>query len=442
MATNNSVGKVSLVHNFIVALLILASLIFCFMPLAKLDMSQGSAEEIRNIMHEVDGDDIYEALGDMNVTVEVTPIRIIECTAFLPKLIVAGINAAKGEVDEATKADLKSTFLNPDGTIKENMKQPALLSAALAATLISDLKIGDTDSLQNNMFAFIVKIIASVFAITYMVIFALIMPLVYLILFIVTLVQLFKYGSDPQKAEDKISGKLLGAVALPLLFFLFPCVTPNITYGMGVLLILGAAALSALVNLIFSRMRSYTPSLTRKANVLQCFTVLSIAGYVLFFMNVIKTGIFRTFVHGPWSTYSAEVMDAGKNVGFDYYLDAILILLSALFVILSTAYVAKMLKRFSFSASYRNTESSGASLFTSIITLVAVALPFVVTFLTHASVDGVDKISFLVLEDAQKSALTLALVGLGIALVSEILILIFNGLAPYVEQPANSGKAE
>ena len=78
MATNNSVGKVSLVHNFITALLILASLIFCFMPLAKLDMSQGSAEEIRNIMHEVDGDDIYEALGDMNVTVEVTPIRIIE----------------------------------------------------------------------------------------------------------------------------------------------------------------------------------------------------------------------------------------------------------------------------------------------------------------------------------------------------------------------------
>lgn len=419
--------NIALAHNIISVILIIASLVFCFLPIAKLNMSEGSAQEIEHIMNQVDDGSIYEGLtkdgGLEGMVIDITPLKIVESTGFLAKLIAAGITTAGGEeIDEATKADLTATFLNPDGTIKENIKDVAVLSGALAASVISDLEFT-----ENSMFSSIFKLVASVFAIIYIMAFALIMPIVYLIVFIVSLIQLLKYGSEPEKAEDKLAGKLFGVIAFPILFFLFPCVTSTMSYGLGALLIVLTALVSAVVNLIFSRLAPLSSEESKNANILQCVTIVSIAGFALFFLNIIKTGVFRSFIGGPWADYAAQVIDAGKTVDFGFYLEAIMIMIAVVLVMLSSIYLSKMLKRISLLKDYKNPEKSGSSIAISIIMIFAAALPLIVTLLSHDPIGtATEKIYFLTLSDAQHSALILALVGLCVAFVSELVLLILK----------------
>ncbi len=444
---------VSMIQVWVSVLLILVSIFLAFSPIITFDlMDEATADSIEEMLGELGGDEIEIPDGKL----EVSAPKLIGCINLFTKLIgVAGNeNATQAERDE-----LQAMMEGEEG------KNSMLIAAALAVS------IGDVfaeDGEDAGIIGMILNVLVVLICTIYMLGFTLIIPFVYIIVGIVALIRGLTKMKTPEDVAGKVAKTLPGMIVYPMLLLAFQAVLPGMGFGSGALGLWILAFVATFLNVVVSRLRTYTVADIKYANVLQGVSLLSIVGYLVFFFNIIKTGVFHTFISGDWSTVAAMAMgngleatitehEAAEVVSNGYIVDAVLVMLAVFFVIGSIDYFKDVLQRLSLS----KTKGGDNGIASAIITLLACVLPMVVA----GSQNNYENIfdlesepigSFLDnMTDDGKSALTMALVGAIIVLVSEIALIVLkkvfcadstaasrlavlNGLAPAPEAVAEA----
>ncbi len=449
---------VSMIQIWVSVLLILVSIFLAFAPIITFDlMDAETADAIEEMLGELGaGDEIEIPDGKL----EVSAPKLIGCINLFTKLIsVAGNeNATQAEKDE-----LQAMVEGEEG------KNSMLVAAALVVSIGDVFSDGGEDT---GIIGMILNVLVVLICTIYMLGFTLIIPFVYIIVGIVALIRALTKMKTPEDVAGKVAKTLPGMIVYPMLLLAFQAVLPGMGFGSGALGLWILAFVATLLNVVVSRLRTYTVTDIKYANVLQGISLVSIIGYLVFFFNIIKTGVFHTFISGDWGTVTAMAMgngleatinehEAAEVVSNGYIVDAILVMLAVLFVVSSVDYFKDVLQRISLA----KTKGGDNGIARAIMTLLACVLPMVVlnsqnNYENIFDLDAEPIGSFLDnMSDDGKSALTMALVGAIIILASEIALIVLkkvfcadstaasrlavlNGLAPAPEAAVEAPVAE
>jgi len=387
------------------------------------------SEKIEEVMNEFNLGD--EEDFDIPDEVNVSALNIITS---ISKIVKIAKTAGAGEGAEAT-AELEEYFQSDSG------KQTMYTVVALAATVMNVFDFEDMGEM--NFMSLILDILITMvglFAVFFLMMF---MPIIMIIKTIIILIQALANMKEPERVSGSVANKLAPMVTLPLTIMLFQCVVPGMTYASGVVMIAILAIASIVLGFLVSRTRAYEKGQFAYINIVQGCALVAIAGFLVFFFNLINTGIFKAFVDGNFASYMTEVMLAMTNnpeavVNKKFIVDGIMMLVYLVLVLVCTAYVGKAAKRLSCTGGKKLKDGSYAkvkdnNLVNVIFMLPIFIIPKVVMGMMHyykdisstaAQGDG----SFLVLAAEQQSALTGVLVGLIIMFVAEVAVLVLKGV--------------
>jgi hypothetical protein len=316
-------------------------------------------------------------------------------------------------------------------TLGSKEGRDTIILVSVIVTTIMDGFSSDTDSTV----ALVVGIVTLV-AMIALLIFMLIFPIRYLITVIICSVIVIKKHAHPIEAGPAVSSKLEGTLKLPLIFLVFQCFLPMMTYTVFSMLLWIFPAIAVLMNTVFSRLNPLTKPQFKYMNVLQGMSLVGVVGYLMFFFCALQTNMIPEFLHGEWLQYSTEVHAAsqltGKTAVAGYLIDAALIALFAVGVLESVSYFKKTCNRLSCSVMNKHNKAriSDSCLPSAIVLTVFALMPLFVIILPHNYSDPFDASSsassFLTLTAEENLAYILVLVGAFLLLSAEITLLILK----------------
>ncbi len=440
MLCMNVPRKASARIQVLICVVLIVATVFCsFAPIITLKiMDKASADQVEEVVQKVANSTI-----EIPEKLDVSAPKLFGTVKLLTKVVkVAGEGAKStqnGVEIQATKEELQKTLLNDDGTVREEVKDTLLIAAAVAVTFTNAMKSDkneDGTTAGNSTFTGkILNVLVVIMALIYMLFFSLLAPVIYVIVALTAIIPAIKSMGDPTMVTAKVARKLPARVSFPMIFLLFTCVIPTMSYGIGALGIWALALICTCVNVVFSRMHAWDKKDITYANVVQGVSLVSIAGFLVYFFNVLKAGVFHSFVTGNWAGYVAKValLTAAKKkpASNAYSIDALLIVVAVMLTLVSLSYFAKVLQRISLAVTRKKDGSAREShLVLSIVLLLIVILPKYVAGTKHCfenpeTATG-NAESFLILSDAQNAALNMVLVGLVIMLLSEIALLVLK----------------
>ena len=269
-----------------------------------------------------------------------------------------------------------------------NMSQGAVDLICLIAAVISALQ---TNLLLGVCYAFILYI---VFAI----------PISCVINLFICLISIFKNITNPGKAFHRI-GKSFAKIThkLPLVLLIVALV-PNVKLGKGVIGIFAACLGGLVISLVASRLKVYEKAEFKYINLLQCFSLASVAAFAVFYMNIGKANMIPAFVDAATSVGTGQARSILIDIAFlAIYVVALVIFFN---------YMSKSLTRLACMSSSK----SDTHLFTAIVGLVVAALPFVVNYMGFG----------ISLSDEQFSAHIVCTVAIGVIFVLELVFKILS----------------
>ncbi len=297
-----------------------------------------------------------------------------------------------------------------------------LLTAFAFASVFMDAV--DEDS-SDDVISMVFTLLVTSMALLYLLVMTIVFPIVLIVLAIISLVVALTNLKTPEKAAPKLSSKLTGLLTMLFMVLLFQCAIPQISYGGGALGMLIVTIISIVLNSVAVRLPAYRKEDMKFANIVQGISLVGIVGFVLFFFNLIKTGILSMFLKGPFFTFINgynDIQDTalGMDIESNYIIDVILMVLYVAFAVTAITYIAKVTRRFSLSA-----KNHSHLLAYPILALPVFVLPTVIMASKNLNmtVNGTDYIvpqSSLALTDDQSTALTLALVGIIVMLLAEV----------------------
>ena len=279
------------------------------------------------------------------------------------------------------------------------------------------------ESSSDDILSMIFNMMTSMISLMYILVMTLILPIILLVKAIITLVVALKNLKTPENATAKVSSKLTGLLSILFMIILFQCALPQISYGAGAIAMLIITITSIVLNAVAVRLPAYRKEDMMYANIVQGISLVGILGFLLFFFNLIKTGILTMFLKGPFFVFVRgfkDVLKSNPTAESSYTVDAILMILYVAFAIVAVSYIAQATRRFSLSA------KGGAHLLAyPILALPVFILPTVIMSsqnlnVTIAGQDVITPSSSLILTDSQNTALTLVLVGIIVMLLAEI----------------------
>ena len=417
-------------HMLICMLLIVLSVVFSFLPLAKISLkSSEQKSEFQNQINEFVGETADFQIPD---AVEINGIKTVKAIKLFVKLISGATSTAKS----GDTSGLEEAIFDSNGNVKEDVKETLIISVVLVSSIVGETINGE-NSFSKSGFGAIIFMLMSIAAVMYIVIFSVVVPIIYIIMFLISLKTALGHEEGLDRGEyyakniHKVSGKLPRLITFPLLFMLFPYILSRATYGTGTLLLIITALVCVVVNVFFSRinMKGYSKNVAngkeiiKNANVVQGVSLITLIGLLVFVFSFMKTGIVQSFFFGTgknWSNYAVEASVVSK-ASKAFLIDALLIIIMGLLLFIAfPKYVGKDLQRFSLAGKRDN--HFGLAL----LTLAIVILPMLVAKFEHGYNNFIDSkggaYSLLNLSSEQEAALTLSLVGAIIAFASEIAI--------------------
>lgn len=419
-------------------LLVLVSVFLSFAPLITLQTNVKMGDiDLKDSIEDMIG----ELAGDVEVEIpDDVEVSAVSLVSSISMIIDAVKIMGEDDVDEETLEKFEALIESEEG------KQTLLTVAALAATITNTVmpEKSDDKSEGGSAISTILSVLVVIIAVLYVLIFTLVFPIIYVIVALTAVIPALTNMKNPLKVAPKISKKLPGLLSLPLVFMLFQCVIPGMGYGYGALGLWIAAAVCVLLNLVVSRLRQYTDKECLYLTVVQGGALLGAIGYIVFFFNIIKTNIFNKFLHGGWADYVARVAkekaliekskEAGlaveDNISNAYLVDGVLIIIFLLLVISSISYINYCAHRLSATSGNAKKAKGDNHIVFAVLTVVACALPMYVMGTENLkllpNVKDSEGISSLILNDAQESALTVALVGAIIMVVAEVAIVVLK----------------
>lgn len=338
--------------------------------------------------------------------------------------------------DTQEKVDVEEKIAELKELLKSEESKDTLLTAFAIATVVTTVTENNAEE-DSTGIGYILTVALTIIALVYVLGFTLLFPFVFAIIAFVTLIRVLIKVKNPLDSAPIAAKQLNGLILLPLLSMLFQCVIPGIDFGSGTVAIFIIACISTVINIVISRTRNYPKDKNIFALIVQGGALVGSIGFAVYFFNVIKTGILNTFLRGDWGSYAAKVAAMKQVAGmvnesfepsYAFAIDAVLILLYVSFVMGSIGYFASCVQRLTLNGSKGKYGTDAPAHFVpmTIALTIGTALPLIVSKMENLYENFVDKTDgtypSLILKDDAKSALTTALVGLGIMLVAEIAI--------------------
>ena len=430
----------ALIQTWGCVLLAIICIFFSFAPLVTLDTGLNSAAIESNIQ-KVTGENVNL---DIPESVDISTIKLVKSIGLVVKVVKALSETAEQQNSEDV-ADLKE-LLN-----SEDSKNLLITVFAMANSVVD--AIGSDDKVEGESsssgLGTILTVMVVIIGLLCTLVFAFIFPIAFICTALVMLIKALTKYNDPIAVAPKIANKLPALITMPMIFMLFQCVVPNMHYGSGALGLWILAAICVLLNVVISRLRTYSKNDLVYATVVQGGALLGGIGYIIFFFNIVKTGICNAFLHGNWGAYvenlqkakdlEKQAAQAAKYMGLEYtapefsnaYLvDGVIILVYLILVLSSIAYFGYCASRVSCNAT-RDKKSGKISdhhIAFAVCNLVACILPNIIMnskrLFNNFIDDSLGSYSSMKLSADGEAALKAALVGAIIALIAEIAILV------------------
>ena len=347
------------------------------------------------------------------------------------------IEDATGKVDpDADPEDLENEIKDEVDSAIKDVEDELANDAGEVASGIAD-----------NVFMIVLKMVVILIALLVVLVMTVIIPIRVCLSALIALITALVNVKKPDVASPKVVKRLPGMLSMPLTLMLFSCLVPALGIGSGAMGILIVCFVSVLLSVVLSRLHSYTPAQMKYANVLQGVSLVGLAGYLVFFFNVINVGAFNAFVNGKLAAHIkgivfAELAAQNSDVPFEakeisaaastgYIIDVIMILVAVLFVLVSTGYLESCLRRLSLAISVKEGQSSIKDIILprAILMLPIYILPTLImganNYFEDVSSD-VGTSSLLVLSEEQASAFSGVLAGIIIVIVAEIAMIVLK----------------
>ena len=432
---------VSTAHFWSSVLLVVLALVFSFMPIISLDLSMPEVTigDDGEISYDKGQADYLEAVGDlmqeMGIYVEI-PEKV---DVSLPKLIgsvsmIFKVVAAAGEGEDAAEKQAElDEYLET-----ENGKQDVVTAIAIAASFMKAFDFESLSGENANIMSFLLNTLLSMVGLFAVLALVVIIPLKLIIAGIKTLItvaRVLKNKENPELYCATVAGILPSKITLVFTLMLFQCVLPGMTYGWGVLTICILGIVSVVLNFATTRVRRYPDDQFVYLNVVQGGALVGMIGFIVFFFNIVKSGIIKSFVGGGLSDFLTNVIGQAVENGGEvsvnnaYIVDIIMMFVYLVIMLYCTKYFDKTAKRFSCTVKKGliSNKPKDSGIVGACILFLAYLLPTLVAGFKHNG-EGEDATSFLELAPAQQSALTGALVGIIIMIVAEVAIIVLKNV--------------
>ncbi len=425
---------VSTVQLWASLLLIVLAFVFSLTPIITLKGFESGT--VDKMMSDIDLPGDVEEIKKMILQDEipVSSPKMIGSISLIVKIIQAA--TAKGE-DQAKAAEKIADYLD-----SKKGKEAVATAVALAIAVTKTVDFKNSD----NIISFVLNIVVSLIGLIAVLILTLILPFIFGIIALTSLIKALKNIQTPEEAAPSLAKKLPGMISLPLILMLFQCVIPGMTYGSGIVAICIIAVISTVLNFAASRAREYPIEQFKYLNVLQLPAIASIVGFLVFFLNIIRTGIFKAFVSGKYGAYftaATAARDKGVEVANGYLIDGLLIIVYLAIMLSCTVYLDRAARRLSCAVKREKKRGLIGALLPSklkdndVVTAILALATFIIPTYIAGAKHGYESIaesaksatgdySFIELSSKQEGYLNAALVGIIIMIVAEISVIVLK----------------
>ena len=376
--------------------LIATTLLFSFMPLMRLDTTLGDSG-IGQMVDKLGGS------GSMNIPekVDISAIKILGAVRVVGSLLK--------DSSDGKNQDLMDTKAG---------QETAVIAAAIATTVVKSLDF------ENGIVSALINILITLIALIYVLIFVFVIPIKLVIMFVKALVPALANTKTPELGAAKVGNKLPKMLSIPFTMMIFQSFIPGMTYGWGLIAITVIIILSVLFCTVLTRLRTYEPKKFRYLNILQGTSLVAIIGFLVFFFSILKVHVLNNFLVGPFVLQVAALAAGGSSGNSAYIIDFVLIFAFAIAFLSAVKYLSSAANRLSCTVSHKKVaeKKADSNLWGAIGLFLAYLAPKLVSGWNHYA----GKYSFLTLNDDEKSALTVALIGIIIMIAAEVALIVLK----------------
>ena len=414
LAKTLSGKNLTLIQNIICVVLIVVMALTSFGTIFSLevDLDSETKKSVEDFLSDMkEGDEKIDIPDEINVSLPFM-IRSVGSLADVLKSAMDGLKEMNESADRLNNSDdyeevsdamddMKDAEKDmKEGMLSQNLVNFAVFIFALGASFKTHWLVG----LCNILLMFLV----------------IILPVVCVIAAIRALIALLSKKNDPGKAFHKIA-KALGSIigVFPMLLVVMVMV-PEVAFGGAVTGILGMCIAALVVCLVVSRLKYYDKADFTYLNTVQAVSVGSLVAYLIFFTNITKSGFVGTLFKRMGTYTAKEVGNAAANAITKNESaakpDFVPVLLTLVFVVLTISvinYLSQIVTRIA----CMSKSKSDSHLVTGIFALITAVIPFVL--MNHKEFK-------LELAEKDESTFMVAVVGLVLILVCEIVMMILS----------------
>ena len=444
--------SMALIHLLVSLVLVIACTALAFTPLMKIVVTDDTITSIENLMEYIQkqsGDEeeseakanvqkMIDSMDLENASVSLSVFGFASASKPIANASDAMVNMIKAAMDtsnnngnseEADKAakealeNLKAAFLTDDGEIRPEVRDLVVVLAALAGPMIPSPDEIESGMNEEDIPAMMAKAIPHMIGLVVAILLSVIIPIVYIVIFLVTLITALTNLRTPVEGAAKLAKRLPKSIVHPMSVMLVCCLSATVTYTTSTLVMVILAAVGSLINILFTRLHSWDRKEIAYANVVQGVSLLSIGAYIFLFVNLLKMGVFSSFIGRFVSAFAASSSSSGSSSpDAMVFLDLGMILIAVIFALVSTKYLAKVLRRASLAcAPKKKGGARSCHLVYSLFLLLTTIFPMIV--LGSTANNGH---SFLKLTMSQEWALFYGFIATCLMALTEIALLILK----------------
>lgn len=435
---------VSNVQLWVSLFLIFLATVFSLTPIITLTTLE-NADEINQTMEQI----LPPEMADFKIPeeIDVTAPKLIGSVSTIVKVAGVAIDSAKKDMTAAEKEELVNKQKDLEAYLQtEKGKEDIVTAISIAASFTNAFKAGDSEQ-NDNFLSKILNVFIAVIAELAVIVMSLILPIILIFHCLVALFKSLRNIKTPENAAAAVGSRLSGVISFPLILMLFQCVVPGMKPGSGVMAVCYIAVASMVLNFVISRLREYPAKEFKYLNILQGTAAVGIIGFLVFFFNMIKTGVFKAFTGGKFALYMAEAIAAkelelsDKAVNEAYIIDGVLIVVYLIVMMNCVAYLGKVTRRFACAVKKERPggligrffpdKASDNNIVVAVITSLAFIIPTYIMGAKHYFKDiystaSEGDASFIILNADGEKALSAALVGIIIMIVAEIAMIVLR----------------
>ena len=406
------------IQIWVCVLLTVVALVMSFMPIINLKTLE-NADKINEMMDDIGID------AEIPEKVDISAVGLVKSGI----LVFDIISLATDDTDSDEKLEALEEKLD-----SEDGKNTVMTALAIATTVGAGAEDEDKES-DAGFIGVVFNVLIVLMAIFGVLGMTIALPIVMLIKTIRTAIAALTNLKTPGDAVAKVGGLLLTSFTLILTLMVFQTLIPGMSYGTGLIGIFVVTIIAAVLNTAASRLHTYNKSEFKYLNVAQGISVVGIVGFLMFFFNMIKANVFGAFLGGNYVKYLVKVGDAmvlAEKLGQEpqinnaYAMDGLLIVVTWALLVASISYFVANIARLSCTQKKSDCRIVGA-----IIALITAIIPTYLADAKHGYLDVTSTAaegdySFLVLNNAEESALSMVLVGAIIMVVAEIALIVLK----------------